>query len=245
MFVAWGIVLFVWGYEVFVTDGFFYWAFPKANVDMTFFWENLIFLSGFSRISAVLPGLPFAYSLLEERNSGFLRIDIYRESSGRYIRRKLLYVIVSGMIVIIVPYLLINIPIMAVTHPTDPETCHSIIREKVWGKILFIWGGKLYLILQGMIFALYGALWALIVLAVTLFVRNKYIAFVIPFIINVISKDFITGKLNSYTDTELWWRGDIKGKSIVVSFMYYIVPIVLIAVFITCMFKRQVRNGRI
>lgn len=245
MFAVWLIVLFVWGYELFITDNYFAWAFPKSGVDATFFWENLIVLSGFSRISAVLPGLPFAYSLLEERNSGYLRIDIYREGVDKYIIRKLLYVIISGMIVMIVPYLLINIPILAVTHPTDPNTCHSMIREMVWGKILFICGGKLYLIFQGIVFALYGAMWALIVLAVTLFVRNKYIAFVVPFIINFISKELITGKLNSYTNTELWWRGDAERKSIVISFVYYIIPTALISILIIWVFKRQVRNGKI
>ena len=245
MMAAWMIVLFVWGYELFVTDGFFYWAFPKANVDLTFFWENLIMLSGMSRIAAVLPGLPVAYSLLEERNSGYLRIDIYREGAGAYIKRKLYFVIVSGMLVMLVPYLLINIPILAVTEPVGPDNCHSVLKDMVWGKVLFIWGGKLYLILQGLIFALYGALWALIVLLVTLFVRNKYIAFVIPFIINIVSKDFFTGKINGYTNTELWWRGDVERKSIMASFLYYIIPVLILIIVITWVFKRQVRNGKI
>lgn len=54
---------------------------------------------------------------------------------------------------------------------------------QIWKDVVFIWDGYFVILLKGILLVMFGVLWAELSLLVSMFVKNRYIAFVIPYLL--------------------------------------------------------------
>ena len=240
MLAAVTIVLVIWNNEIIINQGFFQYYWPKTEADVTTFWADIIACSGFSPISAALPGIPFAFSLLEERNSGFLRMELSRRGSLFFAIRRILAILVSGILVMLIPFCVEQILFSMVCSPTTIQNHEQAYDSLMWRNVMFIGGGKLYVIMQGALFGLYGALWAAFDALLSLFTRNRYLALIVPFAIDQLIWNLGIWQLN----TEFLWRGDPHGESLLYPYIVYLVLIIIVCFVLVYSFMMQIRKGK-
>ena len=138
-------------------------------------------LSGFSVFAAVFPVLGYSNSFYNDYNTGYIRFILTRMSWKKYGIMRIISVGVSGGLTLGIPFTIIFI------------ICY-IVGDKgsLAGRLyagthieLFVeqYGIVITLIVKVLLGFLVGALWALVGYCVSLFVLNKYMALVCPFVI--------------------------------------------------------------
>lgn len=206
---------------------------------------NLFALSIYTLILGILPGIPYGFSLLEEKQSGYLRFKLLRMSPKRYIKNKMLCVAVTGACSVIMPYIIIVAVLLRYGETTTSQRHMQVLETLVWGKVMYVWNGNFVIFLKGVLLLLFGVFWAEITLLITLFVHNKYIAFVLPYVIYEIL--FFLGKNNvlSLINPRFMIRYDQSIERPLwlpfVCFAIYIFVVLLLNYYI---FKRQVKNDK-
>lgn len=141
-------------------------------------------LSYYVVFAGLFPGVPYGFSLLEERNSGYARYILQRMRPRRYILQKIFFVGLSGAVSTIMPYILLVIAIVGITDSATAENMSSsVINNSIWGSFCTVWGGGLVMLMKGILLGLFGILWSELTLLISLYVRNRYIAFVLPFVL--------------------------------------------------------------
>lgn len=143
---------------------------------------NVYALSVYVIFTGMFPGIPYGFSFLEERNSGFLKYILQRMSAKAYIRKKVLATGISGAVATVIPYLAFVIPLALLSGRTMPENGGSL-EDVVWWVLAQEKGVLFVYVLRGVLVMLFGILWAELTLLLTMYVRNKYIAFVLPFVV--------------------------------------------------------------
>lgn len=139
--------------------------------------------SSFVIFAGLFPGIPFAYSYLEEKNSGYLKFIQTRMPRKRYMIQKIFYTGLSGGLTMLIPGVLIFCVLDWMASDTTPAQYSLIFEELIWAPWMFVWGGRFVLLLKGILLFLFGVMWSEVALLVSLLVRNKYVAFILPFII--------------------------------------------------------------
>ena len=139
--------------------------------------------SSFVIFAGLFPGLPYAYSYLEERNCGYIKFIQMRMSRKRYVGQKIFFTGLSGGAMMLFTTVLIYIVLDLISLETTPENYTQIFEILIWGPYMFIWGGRFVLMLKAILMILFGVLWSELALAISLLVHNKYVAFILPFII--------------------------------------------------------------
>lgn len=209
-----------------------------ANVAML---VEVFALAHYTSMAGLFPGIPYGFSFLEERNSGFIRLVLQRETPGRYIRQKIFCTGAAGAVATVVPYFLLLLPILFVTAPaTADNLCSSVVMDLTWGQIATVGGGGLMLFLKGLLLALFGILWGEVTLLVTMFVRNRYMAFVMPFVIfELLWLLFPISTLNPV----FMIRSDFdRSESLVLPFVLFLIYIAVIIMIVCAVFKRKIKN---
>lgn len=168
----------------FVTGGYFRneMVFTES-VDILSLYAVAFSTSSFVIFAGIFPGIPYAYSYLEERNSGYLKFIQTRMSRKKYAIQKICFSGLSGGMAVLLPTVGIYILMDILSGDTTPELCQSIWEIKIWGPYMFQWGGRFVLMLKAMLIFLFGVMWSELALLIALIVRNKYVAFVLPFLI--------------------------------------------------------------
>lgn len=139
--------------------------------------------SSFVIFAGLFPGLPYAYSYLEEQNSGYLKFIQVRMSRKKYAVQKIYFAGLSGGLSMLLTGILIFIVLDVMSFDTTVAQHPPIFEELVWAPWMYIWGGRLVLLLKAILLFLFGVLWSELALFFSLIVRNKYVAFVLPFIV--------------------------------------------------------------
>ncbi len=244
MILAAGIPIFMLYYELFVGQGFLYiieesWIYWNGLTLM----GNVFALSVYIIFAGMFPGIPYSFSLLEERNSGYLRFILQRMSAKRYVRSKILTAGISGAVSTLIPYLALVVPVWIVTANSGVEPYGDLSFVLQWQQVALAYGEWAVYVLRGLLMALFGILWAEVTLLLSLFVRNKYIAFVLPFVLFQLIWIIVPNSVNPV----LLIRSDAAADEAALgwSFFLFVLYSALVIIGIYFVFRRQVRNEKI
>lgn len=144
--------------------------------DLTFLWH----------VAPFLGCIPFAASYADEVACGMHRMMISRQGRGKYFAKRLFSVWLSGYGVISLGMLLAMFLWISVAHrPIGPDydATFTYIGNYHWNLIL---GDGHYIrtmVVACLYNGLYGGLWALMGMAITAFIPNRYVAVVTPFLV--------------------------------------------------------------
>ncbi len=145
---------------------------------------NVFHASGFSPFAAVFPVLAYASVFCEEHNSGYLRMILHRTGFAGFMKVRAVTVGFSGGMMIAVPIAVICLIVYiggVPGIPTDSDEgllagtkiIEAIIKYGDW----YVVGGKVVL---GFLF---GVLWALVGFAFAVWIPNRYVSLLAPFIL--------------------------------------------------------------
>lgn len=142
-------------------------------------------ISNFTQFSVLFCTLPFSDSFCEDYNSGFFRSAQLRTGSSKYALGRCLSVALTGGIII--SFVMLGTISLCLLLSGQPETAETaaFMNNTVWGKqnLLLSYNGSIMYLLRVFLSALFGAVWAVVGLAVSTVVTNKYITVVAPFVI--------------------------------------------------------------
>lgn len=141
--------------------------------------------SDFTPFAAIFCVLPFAESFCEDLNSGYISSITTRIGVKKYAKKRCISVALSGGIVSAAIMLVtILICVIGAGQPDTEETV-SFMSNTPWAKmgiILTAHGAVLYTLRVFTAF-LFGMLWALVGLAVSVVIPNRYVTLIMPFVI--------------------------------------------------------------
>lgn len=142
-------------------------------------------LSGLAPFAVLIPIIPYATSFCDEYNSGYFRLALIRSERNKYCFSKVMSTFLSGGIAMLVPFLLITLLIIAVGVPTTPAVSLSedYFNDTIWFQYMYSLGGIFVLLGRLILAFLFGAVWALVGLVISIVVPNRYIILLGPFVI--------------------------------------------------------------
>lgn len=146
---------------------------------------NAVAGSDFTPFAVIFCVLPFAESFCEDLNSGYLNAVICRIGIRRYALKRCASVAVSGGIV--ASFIMLFTILLCVAAGALPDTEETIMpfMNSVWARmgIVLTANGAVMYILRVFTAFVFGAVWALVGLAVSVCMPNRYITLLAPFII--------------------------------------------------------------
>lgn len=132
--------------------------------------------------AGMFPGLAYGTSLLEERNSGYLNYIKNRISLNRYMGYKVIATGVSGAVSTFIPYLSVAVPFRFFTRNSSVKFSNDFA-DLIWNRIVIMCGEPTVYVLRGLLMVLFGILWAELTFLLSMMIRNKYIVYILPFVI--------------------------------------------------------------
>ncbi len=234
-------------FELCVNESFFSnYLFGTTIIDAQSLVCNVFALSIFTQLAGLFPGIAFGFSLLDERNSGFLKYELIRSTPMKYIKQKIFFTGLSGAITMIVPYIFLLIPVSFVGVGTTKEYHTAVLEKLAWGSIMYEWNGYLLIALKGVLLILFGIMWAELTLLISLFVKNRYVAFIIPYIIYelLFFLNWKNGILMAINPRYML-RYDVGNEyPLILPFFMFIIYIALLDLIILIVFRKQVKDGK-
>ena len=203
-------------------------------------------LSIYSLIAGMFPALPYSFSIADEKRSGVLRLELIRYGYRKYIRNKILAVGLSGMISTLLPYtVVVVLANLFGSHTIDSNTINNM-EHLVWRPFARLQNGSMIIyLLKGVLMALFGILWAELALLISLYIRNRYIAYILPFIIYMfLHVATINIGWLTYSNPRFMIRYDMKfGAPLALPFALFVIYILITIVVSNLRFRRMVENG--
>lgn len=136
--------------------------------------------SGITPFICIFPTLPYAYSYLEEINCQYYKYVVSRCNHKKYKLNKIIFTALSGGASLLIPCMILFL-IISLFGADTFEHFPYIYENMQWSPYLLIWGGRFVLLLKLINIFLFGCVWALIALLVSVIIPNRYIAFIVPF----------------------------------------------------------------
>lgn len=169
---------------------------------------NVFHASGFSPFAAVFPVLAYASAYCEERGSGYFYMLLHRTGFAGFIKVRAAAVACSGGLLVALPITVVCLIVYIGGAPGIPTgsdkdilTGSRIIEAIAEYGDWYVVGGKIVL---GFLF---GALWALVGFAFAVWIPNRYVSLLAPFILYDTLWLFIGFK--SYNPVELLSGDDV------------------------------------
>lgn len=141
--------------------------------------------SDFTPFAAIFCVLPFADSFCVDADSNFANSIVLRVGGRRYALQRCITVAISGAVVM---GTIVLVTIMSCVFAAGlPETAESadFMRNTIWARmnVILTFNGTLFYAGRLLLAALFGALWALVGLAISTVLTNRYVTLVAPFIL--------------------------------------------------------------
>lgn len=184
-------------------------------------------ISDFSPFAVIFCVFPFADSFCEDYISGYYNSITLRVGGKRYAASRCLSVAVSGAIAM--SFIMLSAILLCCIFAGQIETTDSIafMTSKIWGNpnfALFGSGIMLYAC-RVLLFALFGALWALVGLLTSTIITNKYTTVILPFIAFQVSWFILD---DSVLNPIYYLKANHpQMSSLIVVFMYQILMIII------------------
>lgn len=176
------IIVFLVQFRPFIQYGVFY---SQTELDYLYLLTLPSSLSGLAPFAVLIPVIPYATSFSDEYNSGFFRLALIRSKKNKYCFSKVLSTFLSGGIAMFIPFLLITLLIIAVGVPTTQAVSFSedYYIDTIWSQYMYSYGGSWVLLGRLILAFLFGAVWSLVGLAISVIISNRYIILLGPFVI--------------------------------------------------------------
>ena len=155
---------------------------PSITYDILTMYTIPFAISSFIIFAGIFPGLSYAFSYLEERNSGYLKYIQTRINIGKYAKYKVLFSGLSGGLSVAIPGVMIFIVICSIGRKVMPGDNGHIFKQLMWAPYIYIWGGRFVLLLKAVLLFLFGTMWAELALLFSNIFKNRYVAYVLPFL---------------------------------------------------------------
>lgn len=140
--------------------------------------------SGYTPFAAIFSVIPFAASFCSDFNSGYVRAIAVRIGAKRYARQRCLTVMLSGGFIMATAFgAVILICAVLANVPETAETA-AFMRMSIWAKMGVLVEHPVVLALSKIFLAfLFGAVWAVVGLTVSVLCVNPYITCIAPFVL--------------------------------------------------------------
>lgn len=140
--------------------------------------------SGFSPFAAIFPGLAYASAFCEEYTSGYLKMIYSRMSAEKFAIIRMITVALSGGVMLAIPF---TIAMSIVYCCGIPGISAGSDEGIMAGRALIYYietYGEWYIFVWKVVLGfLFGCLWALVGLAFAVWLPNKYVALIAPFVL--------------------------------------------------------------
>jgi hypothetical protein len=197
--------------------------------------------SGFTPFAAIFPGLAYASAFCEEYSSGYLKMICSRISPKKFGITRIVTTALSGGVMLMIPFMIAMCIVYCCGVPGVPKgsdeglmagTALVFYIENYGEWYVFIWKVALGF--------LFGCVWALVGLAFAVWIPNKYVALIAPFVLYE-ALWLGLGKIPVLNPIYLM-RGDDLNNYLLSGFMEF-VYILLAALVVMWGVKRRCRNG--
>lgn len=155
---------------------------PGTTYDILTMYTIPFAISSFIIFAGIFPGVPYAFSYLEERNSGYLKYIQTRINIGKYAKYKVFFSGLSGGLSVMIPGIMIFAVICLIGREVIPGENGHIFRQLMWAPYMYVWGGRFVLLLKAVLLFLFGVMWAEVALLFSSIFKNRYVAYVLPFL---------------------------------------------------------------
>lgn len=198
---------------------------------------NIMAASGFAVFLPVFPVLGYASAFCGEYESGYYRLMLSRMKPRKYAQTRMISVALSGGVIVAVPLLLICLVAVYMEVPAPAGVSALRVEEDLEMVVLGLTYGVGAMIAVKVLLAfLCGAAWALAGLAFAVWMPNKYVALIAPFVLYQSLHILATKSINP----ALLVRGDDAGhlRSVVTECVWLFIAIAAAATG----FKRRCRD---
>lgn len=204
---------------------------------------DVISLSIFTLVAGMFPGIPYAQSFIFERESGYYRYKLIRTKTKRYIATKVLCAGLSGAVAMTIPYILLCIPAYMVGTKVDLGDNVEVLVGTVWNDVLIKYGDNLVIVLKGVLFMLFGILWSEFALLMSIMISNKYLAFIMPYIIYELLFFTANNSIVIAINPRFMLRYDVSDKyPILLPYIMFLIYIIAVILLIYNRLKRYLYN---
>lgn len=184
---------------------------------------NILAASGFTILLPVFPVLGYASNFCEEYESGYYRLILSRMKLQKYAQVRIISVALSGGTIVAIPYLLICLA--AVYLETEWMTDEFFLRADTTIPMVAMgqtYGVNAMVAVKVLLGFLFGAAWALIGLAFAVWMPNKYVSLIAPFVLH---QSFCILAGRSILNPALLVRGDDLGhlRSVMVECIWLLI----------------------
>lgn len=145
---------------------------------------NILAASGFVVFLPVFPVLGYASRFCGEYESGYYRLILSRMKPGEFAQVRIISVALSGGVIIAVPLLLICLAAVYLEVPVPPDV--NALRVETDLEMVAIgltYGVGAMVAVKILLGFLSGATWALTGLAFAVWMPNKYVSLIAPFVL--------------------------------------------------------------
>ena len=201
----------------------------------------LFALCSYVIFAGMFPGLAYGSSLLEERNSGYLNYVKNRISLKKFMRYKVIAVGISGAVSTIIPYLSVAVPFSFFTRNSAVKFSKDF-SEIIWNRVVTMWGEPAVYILRGLLMILFGILWAELTLLLSMIIRNKYIIYVLPFVIYQVLWNVLPHAVNPVF--MIRYDADYNDP-LIQPYLLFVIYIAVVVLGIWLLFRRQKKHEKI
>lgn len=212
------------------------------NMDVLSLLTHPFALSTFGPFACIFPMLPYSFSYLDEKNSGYIKYIILRCSKRKYIFNKLFFTGLSGGVSMFLTFLVIFIIADVCAQDVSQAFYPYMYEGKIWEPYVMAWGGRLVLLMRLVLVFLFGVLWALVGLLVSTVIPNKYVSFILPFAMYQLGWMFLPGVINPH----ILLRADFDVRQGVTMSTPYLVQgafIILVGILTVLMLKKRIGEG--
>lgn len=197
--------------------------------------------SGFTPFAAIFPGLAYASVFCEEYSSGYLKMIYSRMSSEKFGLIRIVTVALSGGTMLAIPFIIVLSIAYCLGIPGIPTGSDEGLMAGTALAFYIENYGEWYIFLWKVILGfLFGCIWALVGLAFAVWIPNKYVALIAPFVLYE-AMWLVLGKVPVLNPIYLM-RGDDLNNYPLSGFMECIY-ILLVAFGVMWGLKRRYRNG--
>lgn len=146
---------------------------------------NILAASGFAPFRPVFPVLGYSSKFCEEYASGYYRMILSRMNPKKFAQTRIISVALSGGAIVAIPYLLVC---LAAIHSGVPEITPdaNTLRVDTDLEMMVIaqtYGVGVMVAAKVSLGFLFGAAWALVGLAFAVWMPNKYVSLIAPFVL--------------------------------------------------------------
>nr|WP_317333881.1 hypothetical protein [uncultured Romboutsia sp.] len=158
---------------------------------VTYSYELSVYGGVISILAVMVSAIPFSTSYIDEYSSNYCMYIKHKIGSFKYISTKFMVNFIAGGLALFIPFILYYLFLLALKGISFEDLDYLSETNKTLGYI-FKQSQVQYMILKIFLTSICGATLATLALGVSIYIRNKYLVIVFPFLCYVGSAMFLT-----------------------------------------------------